>query len=150
MRHFDFTPLMRSTIGYDRIGQLFEGLEQASTADKFPPYNIVKKDPDHYRITMAVAGFSEDEIEITATQNSLKITGKSVVEEEDGVEYLHKGIAGRAFTQTFELADTVKVAGASMNNGLLHIELHREIPEALKPRSIKIEKQKMLEGKKAA
>lgn len=148
MRHLDFTPLMRSTIGFDRIGQLFEGLEQASTADKFPPYNIVKRDQDNYQITMAVAGFSEDDIEITATQNSLKVTGKSA-QEEDKSEYLHKGIAGRAFTQNFELADTIKVTGASMNNGLLHIELQREVPEALKPRTIEIKKQKLLQDKAA-
>ncbi|MCG8493210.1 MAG: Hsp20 family protein [Sneathiellales bacterium] len=148
MRHLDFTPLMRSTIGFDRIGQLFEGLEQASAADKFPPYNIVKRDQDNYQITMAVAGFSEDDIEITATQNSLKITGKSAA-EEDTAEYLHKGIAGRAFTQNFELADTIKVTGASMTNGLLHIELQREVPEALKPRTIEIQKQKLLQEKAA-
>ncbi|MEP3247255.1 MAG: Hsp20 family protein [Sneathiella sp.] len=148
MRHFDFTPLMRSTIGYDRIGQLFEGLEQGSSNDKFPPYNIVKKDQDNYQISMAVAGFSEDDIDITATQNSLKITGKSA-QVEDKVEYLHQGIAGRAFTQTFELADTIKVVGASLVNGLLNIELHREIPEALKPRTIEIKNQDLLEGKAA-
>jgi len=148
MRHLDFTPLMRSTIGFDRIGQLFEGLEQASATDKFPPYNIVKRDQDNYQITMAVAGFSEDDIEITATQNSLKITGKSTP-EEDKAEYLHKGIAGRAFTQNFELAETIKVTGASMTNGLLHIELQREVPEALKPRTIEIKKQKLLQDKAA-
>lgn len=148
MRHLDFTPLMRSTIGFDRIGQLFEGLEQASASDKFPPYNIVKRDQDNYQITMAVAGFSEDDIEITATQNSLKITGKSTP-EEDQAEYLHKGIAGRAFTQNFELAETIKVTGASMTNGLLHIELQREVPEALKPRTIEIKKQKLLQDKAA-
>ncbi len=148
MRHFDFTPLMRSTIGFDRIGQLFEGLEQASTADKFPPYNIVKKDQDNYQITMAVAGFSEDDIDITATESALKITGKASQSDEE-TEFLHRGIAGRAFNQSFELADNIKVVGASMKNGLLHIDLHREIPEAHKPRTIEIKKQDLLEGQAA-
>ena len=137
MRQFDFTPLMRSSVGYDRVEQLFNGLEHTSPADKFPPYNIVKKDQDNYQITMAIAGFSENDIEITATQNSLKITGQSAQSEEES-EYLHRGIAGRSFTQSFDLADTIKVVGASMANGLLNIELQREIPEALIPKKIEI------------
>lgn len=144
MRSFDFSPLMRSSIGYDRIEQLFDGIDRAATSDKFPPYNIIKKDQDNYQITMAVSGFSEGDIDITATQNSLKITGKSSQDDKD-VEYLHRGIAGRAFTQTFELADTIKVVGAGLANGLLSIELRREIPEALKPRTIEIGKAGLLE-----
>lgn len=145
MRSFDFSPLMRSSIGYDRIEQLFEGVDRASSSDKFPPYNIIKKDQDNYQITMAVSGFSEGDIAITATQNSLKITGKSSQDDEN-VEYLHRGIAGRAFTQSFELADTIKVVGASLVNGLLSVELRREIPEALKPRTIEISKDNLLQS----
>ncbi|MEH6401799.1 MAG: Hsp20 family protein [Sneathiella sp.] len=148
MRNFDFAPLMRSTIGYDRIEHLFEGLEQASRSDKFPPYNIIKNDQDNYQITMALSGFTEDDIDITVKENSLSISGKSA--EDDGtVEYLHRGIAGRAFAQSFELADTIEVTGASMINGLLKVNLHREIPEALKPRTITIEKAKLLEDQAA-
>ena len=139
MRNFDFSPLMRSTVGYDRIEQLFDGLERATGGDKYPPYNIVKNDQDSYSIVMAVAGFSEGDIRITATQNSLEISGETKDEQEE-VEYLHRGIAGRAFTQTFELADTIKVVGAQMENGLLKIALQREIPEAMKPRTISITK----------
>ncbi|PHQ72281.1 MAG: heat-shock protein Hsp20 [Sneathiella sp.] len=145
MRTYDFSPLLRSTVGFDRIEQLFRGLERASTENGFPPYNIVRKDTDNYRITMAVAGFSEEEIDITANQNSLKIAGKSASEKEDA-EYLHRGIAGRSFNQTFELAETIKVVGAEMENGLLHIDLVREIPEALKPRTIEIGKGKLIEN----
>lgn len=140
MRNFDFAPLMRSTVGYDRIGQLFDSMERAASGDKYPPYNIVKKDQDSYEIIMAVAGFSEADIDITATQNSLEITGTTRDEEAQEVEYLHRGIAGRAFSQKFELADTIKVVGAAMENGLLTISLKREIPEAMKPRTIAIAK----------
>ncbi|MBE7637995.1 Hsp20 family protein [Sneathiella sp. P13V-1] len=139
MRNLDFSPLMRSTVGYDRISQLFEGMERATNGDKYPPYNIIKNDQDSYSIVMAVAGFSEGDIRITATHNSLEVSGETKDEQED-VEYLHRGIAGRAFTQTFELADTIKVVGAEMENGLLKIALQREIPEAMKPRTISITK----------
>ncbi len=148
MRSFDFSPLMRSSVGYDRIEQLFQGLDQTSSTDKFPPYNIVKKDQDNYQITMAVSGFSDDDIEITATQNALKISGKSTQDDKE-IEYLHRGIAGRAFTQNFELAETIKVVGASLDKGLLVIDLKREIPEALKPRSIKISNTELLESSAA-
>jgi molecular chaperone IbpA len=148
MRTYDFSPLMRSTVGFDRIEQLFRGLERASAENNFPPYNIVKTDADHYRITMAVAGFTEDQVEIVANQNSLKISGKSADEKEE-VEYLHRGLAARSFVQNFELAETIKVVGASMENGLLHIDLVREIPEELKPRTIEINKGKLLENKAA-
>ena len=148
MRTYDFSPLMRSTVGFDRIEQLFRGLERASTENSFPPYNIVKTDADHYRITMAVAGFTEDQVDIVANQNSLKISGKSADEKEE-VEYLHRGLAARSFVQNFELAETIKVVGASMENGLLHIDLVREIPEELKPRTIEINKGKLIESKAA-
>jgi molecular chaperone IbpA len=154
MRTYDFSPLLRSSVGFDRIEQMFRGLERATVENNFPPYNIVKKDADNYRITMAVAGYTEADIEITANQNSLKISGKINGEKEES-EYLHRGIAGRAFNQNFELAETIKVVGAEMENGLLHIDLVREIPEALKPRSIQIgngkgkSKDKLLESKAA-
>lgn len=148
MRTYDFSPLLRSSVGFDRIEHLFRGLDRASTDTSFPPYNIVKKDADNYRITMAVAGFAEDEIDITANQNSLKITGKSAKEKDDA-EYLHRGLAARSFNQNFELAETIKVVGAEMENGLLHIDLVREIPEALKPRTIDITSSKLIENKAA-
>lgn len=148
MRTYDFSPLMRSTVGFDRIEQLFRGLERATADNSFPPYNIVKTDADHYRITMAVAGFTEDQLELVANQNSLKISGKSLDDKEE-VEYLHRGLAARSFVQNFELAETIKVVGASMENGLLHIDLVREIPEELKPRTIEINKGKLIEDKAA-
>ncbi|MFC4272920.1 Hsp20 family protein [Sneathiella chungangensis] len=141
MRAYDFSPLLRTTVGFDRIEQLFRTLERASSENSYPPYNIVRKDADNYRITMAVAGFDEDQIEIVATQNSLKVSGKSE-EEKDEVQYLHRGLASRSFAQNFELAETIKVVGATMENGLLHIDLVREIPEELKPRTIEISKPK--------
>lgn len=148
MRTYDFSPLLRSTVGFDRIEQLFRGLERASAENSYPPYNIIRKDADNYRITMAVAGFEEDQIEIVATQNSLKVTGKSTEEKEEH-QYLHRGLAARSFVQSFELAETIKVVGAAMENGLLHIDLVREIPEELKPRSIEINKGKLIENKAA-
>lgn len=150
MRTYDFSPLLRSTVGFDRIEQLFRSLERASGDGGFPPYNIVKQDADNYRITMAVAGFTEDQIEVVATRNSLKISGKSADQKED-VEYLHRGLAARSFVQNFELAETIKVVGASMENGLLHIDLVREIPEELKPRTIEIStaKDRLIENKAA-
>jgi molecular chaperone IbpA len=149
MRSYDFSPLLRSSVGFDRIEHLFRGLERASNDGGFPPYNIAKQDADNYRITMAVAGFTEDEIEITANQNSLKISGKSK-QEKDDTEYLHRGIAGRSFNQNFELAETIKVVGAELENGLLHIDLVREIPEALKPRTIAIGQSKVIENQTEA
>ena len=148
MRTYDFSPLMRSTVGFDRIEQLFRGLERASADNNFPPYNIVKTDADHFRITMAVAGFTEDQLDVVANQNTLKISGKSA-DETETVDYLHRGLAARSFVQNFELAETIKVVGATMENGLLHIDLVREIPEELKPRAIEINKGKLIESKAA-
>ncbi|MZR32176.1 Hsp20 family protein [Sneathiella litorea] len=152
MRTYDFSPLMRSTVGFDRIEQLFRGLERASADNNFPPYNIVKTDADHFRITMAVAGFTEDQLDVVTNQNTLKISGKSA-DEPENVDYLHRGLAARSFVQNFELAETIKVVGATMENGLLHIDLVREIPEELKPRAIEINKgknkDKLIENKAA-
>lgn len=139
MRTFDLNPLLRSGIGFDRFDRLFENLSrQDEAAAGYPPYNITKAGEDDYRISMAVAGFKPDDIDVTAKENTLVISGRALPEHE-GVTYLHRGVAGRAFERRFELADTIKVVGASLENGLLHVDLVREIPEALKPRKIAIE-----------
>jgi molecular chaperone IbpA len=137
MRSFDFTPYRRSTIGFDR---LFEFLENASReqADNYPPYDIEKLSDDRYRITLAVAGFSPSEIDITARQNLLTVTGRKAENRGHDGSYVHMGIATRAFDRRFELADFVRVEEAGMKDGLLSIELVREIPEAMKPRKIEI------------
>ena len=139
MRTYDLTPLLRSTIGFDRFNWLLEaGAKLDENALSYPPYNIEKTGEDDYRITMAVAGFSAEDIDVTAKENTLVISGKALPERE-GAIYLHRGVAGRAFERRFELADTIKVVGANLENGLLHVDLVREIPEALKPRRIAIE-----------
>lgn len=148
---FDFRPLQRFTIGFDNMGRLFDSLANIDdSAASYPPYNIEKLDGDKYKITMAVAGFSEEELDITAKENALTIIGKKNPEKEENKEYLHKGIADRSFERRFELAAHIKVTGASINNGLLDIELEREVPEELKPRKIAISSsgQKTLEHKK--
>jgi molecular chaperone IbpA len=136
---FDFSPLYRSTIGFDRLFNLFDstlGSAEASDAS-WPPYNIEKTGEDRYRITMAVAGFTPDEIEVVQQENTLVVAGRKHPEPE-GVQVLHRGIASRAFRQIFNLADYVKVSGANLENGLLVTELVREVPEAMKPRRIEI------------
>ncbi|HEX3862682.1 MAG TPA: Hsp20 family protein [Stellaceae bacterium] len=138
MDRFDFSPLFRSTIGFDRLARLVDAATRVdSTAVSYPPYNIEKTGDDSYRLTMAVAGFSQDEIDITVHENTLIVTGKAQNSEEEG-RYLHRGIARRAFERRFSLADHLKVTGASLDNGLLHVDLVREVPEAMKPRTIKI------------
>ncbi|MBP6817849.1 Hsp20 family protein [Ferrovibrio sp. MS7] len=141
MRAFDISPLLRSSVGFDHVNRLFDlasRLDESSLS--YPPYNIEKRGEDAYRITMAVAGFRQDELDVTVKENSLTISAKAQGAEqpEEGVTYLHRGIARRAFERRFELADTVKVVGAQLTDGLLHIELKREIPEAKKPRQISI------------
>ncbi|WP_300304604.1 Hsp20 family protein [Ferrovibrio sp.] len=140
MRAFDFAPLLRSSVGFDHVNRLFELANRADdAAPSYPPYNIEKRGEDAYRITMAVAGFKPEELEVTVKENSLLITGKAAEQAvETEVAYLHRGIARRAFERRFELADTVKVVGAELNDGLLHIALKREVPEAKKPRQIPI------------
>ncbi|KEQ18783.1 Hsp20 family protein [Endozoicomonas numazuensis] len=146
----DFTPLYRSAIGFDRVAHMLENMTgtQQAKQNTYPPYNIELLDDNRYRITMAIAGFSEEELDIETRDNVLLIQSKK---ETSGPErkYLYQGIAERNFERRFQLADYVKVTGASMDNGLLHIELEREIPEAMKPRKINIAKQKLLDAESA-
>ncbi|RUU04277.1 Hsp20 family protein, partial [Mesorhizobium sp. USDA-HM6] len=139
---FDFTPLFRSSIGFDRMLDALETASRMDTVDKWPPYDIAKLGDDQYRITMAVAGFSQDELTMTQERNMLVVSGQKAGEDQG--EYLHRGIAGRAFQRRFELADYVKVVGASLVNGLLTVDLKREIPEEMKPRRIEIAPDKTL------
>lgn len=138
MRSLDLTPLFRSTVGFDQLDKLFDTAFRESGRDSsYPPYNIVKIGQDKYRITMAVAGFAESDIDITAHNNALIVKGKTQGAEKD-IEYLHRGIAQRAFEHRFQLAEHVRVTGADLKNGLLDVHLHREVPEAMKPRKISI------------
>ena len=155
MRTFDFTPLLRSSVGFENLNRLVEFAARGETAETFPPYNIEKAGEDAYRIQLAVAGFSRDELDITAQDNNLIVTGRAVeADEGDKREYLHKGIAKRAFERRFQLADTIRVTGASFENGLLNIELVREVPEHKKPRKVEIGqplgRQTVIEGEKLA
>jgi molecular chaperone IbpA len=138
MRTFDLTPLYRSAIGFDRLAQLLNDSQRGDAQPSYPPYNIELVSEDQYRIVMALAGFDRNEIDITTERDSLHIVGRK---QRDGVErtYLHRGIAARDFEQRFQLANHVKVNGASFSNGMLTIELQREVPEALKPRKIAID-----------
>jgi molecular chaperone IbpA len=151
MRTFDLTPLYRSTVGFDR---LFGLLDTATNGDAqpYPPYNIERTGENAYRVTLAVAGFGEGDIDIQAKENVLTVKGeKNESKEETGREVLYRGIASRAFERRFQLADHVEVSGASLDNGLLHIDLVREIPEAMKPRKIAIggSKAKQIDAKAA-
>ena len=138
MDRFDFSPLFRSTIGFDRLTRLVDAATRVdNSALAYPPYNIEKTGEDAYRLTMAVAGFSPEELDITGQENTLLVTGKAKKEQEDS-NYLHRGIARRAFERRFSLADHIKVVGASLVNGMLHVDLTREVPEASKPRKIQI------------
>lgn len=139
MRHVDFSPLYRSTVGFDRLFTILDSLAQPEGAQTYPPYNIERTGENTYRITMAVAGFSEDEIQIEAHRNQLKVTGEKGTEKlDENTDTLYRGIASRAFERRFHLADFVEVSGASLKNGLLHIDLKREIPEEMKPRKIAV------------
>jgi molecular chaperone IbpA len=160
MRAIDFAPLYRSTVGFDRLFSMLDNMGQPESAPAYPPYNIERTGENAYRISMAVAGFGEDELHIESRQNSLVVRGeKAETTEEDGKEVLFRGIASRSFERRFQLADHVEVRAANLENGLLHIELVREIPEAMKPRKIEIAKaaankggakSKQIEGKVAA
>jgi molecular chaperone IbpA len=138
MRSFDFAPYRRSTVGFDRLFDFLETAARADQVDNYPPYDIEKVSDDAYRITLAVAGFRQNEIDITARQNMLVVTGRKEEGRNKDGNYLHMGIATRAFERRFELADFVRVENAELRDGLLSIELVREIPEAMKPRKIAI------------
>ena len=153
MRTYDLTPLSRSTVGFDRFYRIFESANRLNdNTPAYPPYDIEKMGDDGYRITMAVAGFSEPELSVTQKQNCLIIKGASDDTQKD-TAYLHRGIARRAFERNFELADYVNVTSAKIENGLLHVDLCRELPEEAKPRTIEIASGasgQILEGKAAA
>ena len=138
MRGFDYSPFYRATVGFDRVFDLLDSVVTQPGANGYPPYNIEKAGDNAYRIVMAVAGFSEAELNVTQKENELLVTGQSAPGADEGKEYLYRGIAGRNFERRFQLADHVKVTGAKLANGLLTIELQREIPEEKKPRAIEI------------
>ena len=139
MRTFDLSPLYRSTVGFDRLFNLLDSAGGGDTAQPYPPYNIERTGDNSYRVTMAVAGFGQGDLDIQSKENVLTVKGEKKEEKQEGNrEVLYRGIAGRAFERRFQLADHVEVTGASLENGLLHIDLVREIPEAMKPRRIAI------------
>jgi molecular chaperone IbpA len=139
MRTFDLAPLYRSTIGFDRLFSLFDQVSGFDAAPGYPPYNIERTGENTYRISVAVAGFSEDELSLEAKEGTLTIRGeKQAKTDEQKAEPLYQGIAARAFERVFQLADHVEVKGAQLENGLLHVDLVREVPEAMKPRKIQI------------
>lgn len=138
MRHVDFSPLYRSTVGFDRLFSMLDTVGQPDNGQTYPPYNIERTGEDAYRISMAVAGFGEDEISIEAHRNVLTVKGEKAEERSEENEFLYRGIAARAFERRFQLADFVEVSGAELKNGLLHIELKRNIPDEMKPRKIEI------------
>ena len=144
MNRFDFTPYRRSTVGFDRLFDLLENQGRAQGGDNFPPFNIERRSEDAYRITLAVAGFRSEDIDITAQQNLLVVHGRKRDELADG-QMLHVGIANRGFERRFELADFVRVEHAELADGLLMIDLVREVPEAMRPKKIRIGGERRLE-----
>lgn len=139
MRTFDVSPLYRSTVGFDRLFKLLDGMATADTpGSSYPPYNIERTGENAYRISMAVAGFSDEELSIESRENALTVKGDKSESDDEKSDVLYRGIAGRSFERRFQLADHVNVIGAKMENGLLHIDLVRELPEAMKPRKIEI------------
>jgi molecular chaperone IbpA len=137
MRRFDFSPLYRQTIGFEHLANLIEQLASTEGDNGFPPYNIERLGENEYRITMAVAGFSNDDLTIEVKEGTLTVCGEKTADADEH-EFLHRGIAARNFERRFRLADYVEVSGAALENGLLHVDLKRELPEAMKPRVIKI------------
>lgn len=138
MRTYDLSPLYRSAIGFDRLARLLNDSQRSETEVSYPPYNVELLDENSYRIVMAVAGFMEPELEIESEHQTLKVAGRKE-KNDDNITYLHHGIAARDFEHKFQLADHVKVVKAKLENGLLHIDLVREVPEALKAKKIQIE-----------
>lgn len=145
MRNVDLSPLYRSFIGFDHLASLLDNANRTEKSNGYPPYNIESVADDKYRITMAIAGFSENELEIQSEHNTLVVKGTKPEEKSDK-KYLYQGIAERNFERRFQLGDYIKVIGAELENGLLHISLEREVPEALKPRKIEIGTGKLLES----
>lgn len=146
MRNFDMSPLYRATVGFDQIADLMDRvLTNDVSRDSYPPYNIEKTNEDAWRISIAVAGFTEDELSVELRDKALFVSAKKAAEDER--TYLHRGIATRAFERRFHLADHVRVSGATHENGMLHIDLIREVPEALKPRRIEIAGKNHVEAK---
>ena len=154
MRTFDLTPLYRSTVGFDRLTDMLDSLSQVDNGVTYPPYNIERTDENHYRISLAVAGFAEKDLAVEVKEGVLSVQGKRDGEKESvQARYLHQGIAGRAFDRRFQLAENVEVRGAQVENGLLHIDLERIVPEEKKPRRITIGAKsdaKVIDAKKAA
>ncbi|MCB1337581.1 MAG: Hsp20 family protein [Maritimibacter sp.] len=147
MRNFDLSPLYRATVGFDQLAEMMDRVfEKDVSRETYPPYNIEKTADDSWRITVAVAGFTEAELGVEVKENALVITARKAA-EEPATTYLHRGIATRAFERRFQLADHVKVTGAVHENGLLHVDLTREVPEALKPRRIEIARASDIEGR---
>ena len=136
--NFDFTPYRRSTVGFDNLFDLLETSTRTAPVDNYPPFDIERTGDDSYRITIAVAGFKADEVEMVAQANKLVVTGKKAEDAGQERQFVHRGIATRAFERRFELADYVQVSGATLDSGLLVIELKREVPEAMRPRKIAI------------
>ena len=149
MRNYDLTPLYRSTVGFDRLANMLDKVMAADLpSPTYPPYNIEKTGDDDYRITIAVAGFGEDDLNIEIKDAQLTVkAGKRETDEKDAPVFLHRGIAERGFERRFQLADHVRVSGAALDNGLLHVDLVREVPEALKPRTIAISSPKKTKRK---
>ncbi|MBS7809627.1 Hsp20 family protein [Roseococcus pinisoli] len=139
MNTIDFSPLFRTAIGFDRVARLLDGVRSQAEAQAYPPYNIEATGDDSYVLTMAVAGFGPEDIEMIVREDTLVISGKAPQPEGQERRFVHRGIAGRAFERRFVLADHLVVQGARMENGLLHVALKREVPEALKPRRIEIQ-----------
>lgn len=154
MRQFDLSPLYRSTVGFDRLFTMFDNMSGVEQSPTYPPYNIERRGENDYRITLAVAGFSDADLSIESKENTLVIRGGKEAEATSDParkpEFLYQGIAARAFERRFQLADHVLVSGASLENGLLHVDLVREIPEAQKPRQIPIGGAKVVEARRAA
>ncbi|MCR9158903.1 MAG: Hsp20 family protein [Rhodobacteraceae bacterium] len=145
MRGYDFAPLYRATVGFDQIADLMDRVLTTEVSQPtYPPYNIEKTADDAYRISIAVAGFSDNDLTVEVKEGALHVSARKV-DEDEGRTFLHRGIATRAFQRRFHLADHVRVVGASHENGMLHIDLQREIPEALKPRQIAIAKADVVE-----
>jgi molecular chaperone IbpA len=139
MRTFDLSPLFRSTVGFDRLAEMLDSVAQYDSSVSYPPYNIERTDENHYRITLAVAGFAEKDMSVEVKEGVLSVQGKREAEKEAPARrYLHQGIAGRSFERRFQLAENVEVRGAALENGLLHVDLERVVPEEKKPRRIAI------------